>query len=498
MKFTAVLISVIAMTALAGAELWMPSIFCNGMVLQSGMPVPVWGEADAGATVTVEFSGQRKSAVADSSNHWKIVLDPMAVSSQPRTLVVRSSIENHQSEIDNVLVGEVWILSGQSNMGILLTQCDGGEAAAARDYPWLHIFRQWPFQGASDAPARDVTGGQWANGSAKQVAGLSGVGFFFARALQAALPEGTPVALINTQMGGTDIECWIDSTVLKTLPSAQPYIEKAKKEVALGKEGSGTFLGDKRFKRPSALYNGKVAPIQPFAACGVIWYQGEGNSAQWLYAGYAESLHALVSSWRDGWQRPDLPFLIVQLPRYVADQWSHWPEIRAAQAQVAETMSNVELAVTIDCGKKDTIHPPDKEPVGYRLALLARAKVYGQDVACSGPVFHSMRSERGFCISKSNDQRERQTLEISGGAAYLTFTNSAGLILKNGSGGFEICGPDGKFTAAQAEILKDGRVKVSSPEVSSPTAVRYAWFNWGDVSLFNGTGLPAAPFTTVR
>ncbi|MGE4489923.1 MAG: sialate O-acetylesterase [Kiritimatiellales bacterium] len=479
MKFAAVLMSFVAMTAFAGAELWMPSIFGNGMVLQSGMPVPVWGEADPGAEVTVEFAGQKKTAVTSNSGKWRVTLDPLQVSSSPKELSVHSTLDTRHLSFPNVLVGEVWVLSGQSNMGIPLTKCDGGEAAAAKDYPWLHIFRQWPFQGASDAPARDVTGGQWTNGSSKQVAGLSGVGFFFARALQAALPEGTPVALINTQMGGTYIECWIDSNVLKTLPSAQPYIEKAKKETALGKEGPGTFLGEKRFMRPSALFNGKVAPIQPFAARGVIWYQGEGNAAQWLYAGYAESLRALINSWRDGWQRPDLPFLIVQLPRYTADRWNHWPEIRAAQAQVANRMSNVDLAVTIDCGEKDQIHPRDKEPVGERLALLARANVYGQQVACSGPVF--------------------QTLEISDGdAAYLTFTNSAGLILKNGSAGFEICGPDGKFTAAQAEILKDGRVKVFSPEVSSPTAVRYAWFNWGEVSLFNGAGLPAAPFTTVR
>jgi len=475
---------IIASISATQAELWMPSIFANGMVLQAEKPVPVWGEAEAGAEVTVEFApstgpgqaGQKKSAVADSSNHWKITLDPMPASSKPWNLIISS---NRKSEINNrkfsdVLVGEVWILSGQSNMGRPLSSCDDGAAAAANaDYPWLKIFKQWPNQGAANEPARDVTGGQWATCNPKQAAQLSGVGFFFARELQKALPPNTPIALINTQMGGTYTECWIDLQTLEKTPSARPYLEKAAKEIKPGESDPKSYWGDNNFRRPAALYNGKVAPLQPFAARGIIWYQGEGNSQQWLASGHAGTLTALIQSWRSGFEQPDLPFFIVQLPRFGAGKWSDWPAVRAAQAQVARELPGVELAVTIDLGEKEHIHPADKEPVGERLALLARAKIYGQDVECYGPVF--------------------QGLEIKKGAALVSFANSDGLHLK-GSGGFEICGADGIFVPAHSEIMPNGTVKVSSPTVATPIAVRYAWFNWGDVSLFNGAGLPAAPF----
>jgi sialate O-acetylesterase len=475
MKYISAIVLFIAMSSSAQAELWMPSIFGNGMVLQSGMPVPVRGEADPGAEVTVEFAGQKKSAVADVSKHWKIILDPMPASSEPRPLTVQSSIGNQQSEIGNVLVGEVWILSGQSNMGWTLKNCDGGPAAAAAaDYPWMKIFKQWPNQGACDEPARDVKGGQWVTCTPTEAANLSGVGFFFARELQKSLPRGTPIALINTQMGATYAECWIDFQTLERTPSARPFLDKAAKEVRSGESDPKGFWGENNFRRPAALYNGKVAPIQPFAARGVIWYQGEGNAQRWLAPGYAETLAALINGWRRGFEDPELPFIVVQLPRYNAGPGSDWPAIRAAQAQVARDLPHVELAVTIDCGSEHQIHPPDKEPVGQRLAQLARAKVYGEAVVCGGSFF--------------------QSLEISNGVALVTFSNSDGLHLKGGEG-FEICGADGTFVPAEADVLTDGRVNVSSPQVAAPAAVRYAWFNWGEVCLFNGLGLPAAPFT---
>lgn len=374
------ILSLLLLSLSAHAELRVPSIFNSGMVLQSGKAVPVWGEADAGAEVTVEFAGQKKTAVTSASGKWRVNLDPMPVSSDPRTLTVHSLIGNQQSEIGNVLVGEVWILAGQSNMGWPLSKCDGGpEAAAQADYPWLKIFKQWPNQGACDKPARDVIGGQWVVCTPEQAAQLSGVGFFFARALQKTLSPGTPVALINTQMGGTYAECWIDFQTLENTPSAKPYLDKAAREIKPGEGDSKSYWGENNFRRPAALFNGKVAPIQPLAARGVIWYQGEGNAQQWLASGYAGTLTALINSWRDGFESPDLPFLVVQLPRYDAGPGSDWPAIRAAQAQVAEVMDGVELIVTIDCGRDDQIHPPDKEPVGERLAHRALQTVYRKE-----------------------------------------------------------------------------------------------------------------------
>ena len=458
------------------AELWVPSIFQKGMVLQCQKPVPVWGEAAPGSEVTLSFAGQTKMSIADVSGRWKVVLDPLDVSITPRELTISSSNGDSALRLADVLVGEVWVLAGQSNMGWPLGKCEGGpEAAAQAEYPWLRMFKQRPFEGASDAPARDVTGGQWIACDPQEAAKSPGVGFFFARKLYESLPADTPIALINTQMGGTYAECWIDRQTLESIPEARGFLDKAAREIVSGSEAVKGFWGENNFRRPSALFYGKVAPIQPFAVRGIIWYQGEGNASRNRAPKYAGLLKALIASWRDGWQSTDLPFLVVQLPRYDAGPDSDWPGLRAAQEKAAREVANVHLVVTIDRGQKEVLHPSDKEPVGERLALMARAKVYGDDVACDGPFF--------------------QTLEISGGAAYLTFSNSEGLHLK-GSEGFEIRGANGMFAAAEAEVLQDGRVRVVSPEVAEPTAVRYAWFNWGAVCLFNGAGLPAAPFST--
>jgi sialate O-acetylesterase len=481
----------------ARAEFWMPSVFSDGMVLQHGKLVPVWGKADPGAEVTVEFAGQKKSAVASGSGKWLVHLDPMPASSEPRKMTVSSSIGNRdgvelgsanagqrsgnqESAIGNVLVGEVWILAGQSNMGWLLKQSAGGaEAAAQANYPWLRCFMQDSRKGVCDAPAEDVTAGRWVACTPETAGGVSGVGFFFARALGPHL-DGVPIALIITESGGTYTECWIDSKTLGKTPSARPYLEKAAKDMLAGASTNKSYYwGENNYRRPAGLFNGKVAPLQPFAVRGVLWYQGEGNSQNWLAAGHAETLTALITSWRSGFEQPDLPFLIVQLPRYGAGAGNDWPAVRAAQAQVAGQLSNVGMVVTIDCGEEKQIHPADKQPVGERLALLARAKAYGQDIPFSGPVFQSFTKAADIILVR--------------------FEFADGLFFKGGEAkGFEICGTDKKFVPAQAEILPGGVVKVSCPDVGYPVAVRYGWFNWGGVSLFNGAELPAAPFTTEK
>ena len=456
----------------AYAELWIPSIFQSGMVLQCQKPVPVWGEAAPGSEVTVTFAGQTQTAVADFSRHWRLVLDPMDASMTPGEMIISSNHGDSTVRLTDVLVGEVWVLSGQSNMGWPLGRCEGGpEAASQADYPWLRVFKQWPNQGACDEPAKDVKGGQWVTCNPKYAAELSGVGFFFARALKDHLSSDTPIALINTGMGGTYAESWLS---LDRIETNSPLRAKQARDIASGNYTTN-FWGENYFRRPSALYNGKVVPVQPFAARGVIWYQGEGDSAYWAVEHYNRTLTSLINCWRDGWGQEDLPFFIIQLPRYDAGAGGKWPKLRAAQEKTAREMENVELVVTIDCGEKEHIHPADKQPVGERLALMARAKVYGENIPCEGPFF--------------------QTLETSDSAVYITFSNSDGLHMK-GTGGFEICGADGNFVPAEAEVLKDDRVKVFSSEVSEPSAVHYAWFNWGEVCLFNENGLPAAPFTT--
>jgi acetyl esterase/lipase len=358
------------------AELWMPSIFSDSMVIQSRKPAAIWGESDPETEVTVEFADQLKTTRADSAGRWRVWLDPLPVSSRPEALIVRSG--ESTLEYMDILVGEVWILAGQSNMGWPLSKSDGGsEAAAEADYPWLRIFTQWPYQGAADKPARDVTGGRWITCNPQNASDISGVGFFFARKLRELLGPDTPLALVNTQMGGTYAECWIDMETLKRTSSARPFLDKAAKEITPGESDPKGYWGEDNFRRPSAMYNGKVAPLQPFAARGVVWYQGEGNSQKWLAYGYEQTLTALINSWRDGFKDSLLPFLIVQLPRYNAGPGNDWQAVQAAQAEVADKMQGVEMVVTLDCGRDDEIHPPDKQPVGERLALLASEKVYG-------------------------------------------------------------------------------------------------------------------------
>jgi sialate O-acetylesterase len=472
---TLILLLFVSLTA--HADVWLPSIFSDGMVLQADKPVMVWGEAEVGEEVSVEFAGQVKNARADANKHWQVQLEAMPVSADPRNLTVRSQLTGSTIQLAEVRVGEVWILAGQSNMGWPLANCTGGnEAATQADFPWLKIFKQWPFQGASDEPARDVTGGQWVTCDPQQAQQLSGVGFFFARALQQSLPVGTPIALINTQMGGTYAECWIDFKTLGNTPSAAPFLEKAANEVVPGGTDPDGFWGTDNFRRPAALYNGKVAPLQLFGVRGVIWYQGEGNTQAWLAPGYVGTLTALIESWRAGFEQSELPFFVVQLPRYDAGQWNDWPAVRAAQQQVANEISGVEIAVTIDLGEENQIHPADKESVGERLALLARTKVHGESIESSGPVFHSV--------------------EVDGGDVFVEWAFAEGLVFSNGKAqGFEICGTNGIFVSAEAEILSGGRVRVFSAAVPEPIGARYGWFNWGDVSLFNASGLPAAPFS---
>jgi sialate O-acetylesterase len=463
----------------AHAELWMPSIFASGMVLQADKPIALWGEAEPGSKVTVDFAGQKKTSVADASKRWKVVLDPMPVSNEARTLSATSVGPSATTlQFTGVLVGEVWILAGQSNMVVPLKIVTGGpKDAQTADYPWLHVFTQARFEGASDKPAHDVRNGAWSECSPAVAREMSGVGFYFATALHSQLPN-TPIALIHTATGATFAECWMDTETLLETPATSFFRKWSEEALAQAPTNPNdkSPLGPMNYRRPSALFNGKIAPLQPLAVRGVVWYQGEGNAKPEFREGYSQTLQRLIESWRRSFADPKLPFLIVQLPRWEPiNPLDSWPTIRAAQAQVARQVPGVELAVMIDLGKVDNIHPPDKAPIGRRLASLAAAKVYGKNIPYSGPVL------------KKAERQEQNVL--------LYFEFGQGLSFRGGEAkGFELAETDGKFAPAQAEILKDGTIRVFSVGIPQPTAVRYGWFNWGEVSLYNADKLPAAPF----
>jgi len=492
-----------AMFSGAAVAVELPSVFSDGMVLQREKPVIVWGWAAPDTKLSVTFAEQSHTATAGPDGRWEAVLDPLPATALPQTLVVTSATGEKRS-FDNVLVGDVWILAGQSNMGWPLRECDGGaEAAAAADFPWLRVFNQAPNAGAADEPARDVRGGKWVTCQPQNAGQISGVGFFFARELHKAVD--VPIGLVNTAMGGTSIQCWIDAETLRPMPEAARYLkweqdlrrtheedenewrrlnddlEKRRVDARqrgvspppklTGRLANGPPLGENMFRRHSALFHGKVAPLQPFAAQGIIWYQGEGNAME--AEAYGPLLDALIVRWREGWRDPALPFLVVQLPRFRTE--NNWAGLRATQEAVAGRHDGVHLAVTIDTGREDNIHPGDKLPVGERLARLARKEVFGErEVPAHSPRAQSL-------------QRRDEYVDVRFALDHTALGDPNEALT-----GFVWVGADGKKHAATARVIGPELVEVSAP--AEAVAIGYADEAWPDVSLFDDAGLPAAPF----
>ena len=485
-------------------KLVVSGLFKTGMVLQREMPVPVWGWAKPGTEVNVEFAGQKKTVTTGDNGQWRVTLDPLKASSVPEKMIVISSSDNQKTEIENILVGEVWVLAGQSNMDWWLEAAKGGSNAVAHaDCPWLRVFS--PGWQMPDEPAQDVTAGaSWTVSTPDTAGHFSAIGFFFAGQLHKAL--GVPVGLLHTSVSGTYGECWLSREALESVSAANPRLdeynaalkilpeetrrwEKEKAEYnqqvaearQAGKpEPEMSFfvrkgpMGPNHFHRPYGLYNGRIAPLMPYAARGVIWYQGEGNSQTIRVGYYQELLTALINCWRQGWDRSDLPFLIVQLPRFIPGQYNDWPALRETQRKTVADVHDTALVVTIDTGETGSIHPVDKQPVGERTANLALQKVYRKDdVLAVAPAPEN--------ISRSGD------------ALLIAFSNTgAGLSLREGTAPncFEIAGKDGVFVPATAELQPPDKIKVSSSGIQRLVRVRYAYSNFPDVNLFNSSGIP--------
>jgi len=372
---------------------------------------------------------------------------------------------------------------------------NAAEAIAAAGDPQLRLFTV-P-RAAADVPATDLSG-SWQASTPDTAPSFSAVGWFFGRELRRTLK--VPVGLINSSVGGTPAESWTAQAALEGDPELREILEQyaqqvknydpaaaaARREQALAKHKQAVARAkvegkqppaapraatDPRGKRPSGLYNGMIAPLQPYAIAGAIWYQGEGNAGR--AAQYQKLFPAMIRSWRQAWGQGEFPFLFVQ----IAPHQKMTPEIREAQLLTWQKVPHTGMAVTTDVGNETDIHPTQKEPVGTRLALAARAIAYGEKVEYSGPVYRSMK--------------------VEGDRAVLSFTHSdGGLVAKEGElRGFTVAGADGNFVAANALIAGD-KVVVSSPSVSKPVTVRYGWASTPDVNLFNRAGLPATPFRT--
>ncbi len=426
-------------------------LFRNHAVLPRGVDLPVWGTAPDGTRVTVEFAGQKLVTTA-ADGKWMVRLKALPASNKPQVMRIRG---NTSYTLRDVLVGDVWLASGQSNMERQLGPrppqkelVGWKEAAAAANYPLIREFKL-PLA-TSKNPANDAKG-TWTVCTPDTAPQFSAVGFYFAGDLQPK--AGVPIGIIQSSWGGTFVEAWTSAEGL----------QKVGIDAAQSKETNQNA--------PAALFNAMIAPLRPYPVRGVIWYQGENNNGD--PTAYRTHFPALIADWRTQWKAPNLPFLFVQ----IAPHNDLKPELREAQFLTLAKMPYPAMAVTTDCGDAGDIHPTNKAPVGQRLAIAARALAYGEKIEYSGPLYQSMA--------------------ISGGKVSLTFSHTGkGLVAKDCPlKGFTIAGDDGNFVPATAEI-RGATVVVSNKDVPSPKAVRYGWANVPDVNLFNACGLPASPFRT--
>jgi sialate O-acetylesterase len=510
----ALLIMVPALPALADVRL--PAIFSNHMVVQADKPVDVWGWADPGEAIVVSFVGQDKSTTAAADGTWRVTIDPVGPTSKPQSLTVSG---RNTLAVTDVLVGEVWLCSGQSNMAMQLKGLHGAvdradEEIAAADHPQIRMFVHdapysiYEFASPPDEPMADRPGA-WLVCSPATAARFSAIVYYFGCDLERELR--TPIGLINSAVGGTPIEAWTSLSAQQAEPALKPVLddwrgrlegfdprreqenaEQAKRQwlkrrADARKQGLAAPKAPGPFRNldvmaPGSLFNGMIAPLAPYTVRGVLWYQGERNAAGPLSQFYGVQLKTLINDWRSRWHNPSLYFAWVQLPRFSREQRlpsepGGWGVMVRDEMRKTLVVPHTAMAVTIDLGGVADGHPTNKADYARRLSLLALHDVYGKSGRTArGPAFRSARRDGATMVLSFDDD---------GGIGA-----AAGELI-----GFAIAGDDQKFYWAKARIV-DGNVVVSSDDVPNPAAVRYGWAANPKCNLINGAGLPASPFRT--
>lgn len=485
-------LSFLAVTGALRAEVTLPKVLASHMVIQRDLPVHVWGWATAGEHVTASFRGHDGMTAANELGQWSIYLPPGAAGG-PFQLTVKGS---NTITLEDVLVGDVWIAGGQSNMEFEMRKA----STAAADLPKAannRIRLMTVKKVFSEYPLTDVDGVSWTASTPESARDFSAIGWYFAREIEER--EHVPIGVINSNWGGTVAEAWTSLTALGADPGLAPVFTA---RGHMTEREASAMLEDPVRKRqldeakaqgkpapkfpwhpllnmwaPAQLWNGMIAPLTPFPIRGVIWYQGESNSALERAPTYERLFRTMIEDWRQQWQIGDFPFLYVQISNFISTPLEDWATIREAQRRALE-LRNTGMAVTIDIGNPDDVHPTDKLTVGRRLALAARAISYGEQVEYSGPLYRQVTPESG--------------------SLRVWFDHATGLEAKGGQlTGFEVAGADGKFVTAEAKIDGD-TVLLSSSAVPLPVFARYGWANSPECHLFNGAGLPASPFTSLR
>lgn len=489
-----------ALTSLGSlqAEVSLAPIFTDHAVLQRNQPIPVWGWSDPGEKIIVKFSGKTAKTVGDENGKWRIELPALRAKSKGQNLTASGT---NEITLHDILIGDVWLCGGQSNMEMVIRNSRDAEAEiAAANFPQIRHIKV-----AKNIAAAPITSieGAWTVCSPETAGDYTAAGFFFARRLHQDLD--VPIGLLNSNWGGTPVESWLPPSVMSdpdlavTVASHQAVINEGilaqnityrdnlstwNTAKALAAENGEAFSEKEpnmpwqpgAFKTASLLYNAMIEPVIPYALTGFIWYQGEGNANQ--PDTYRDMFVALIESWREKFEEPDAPFYWAQLASWDsgAGKSLDWPLLREAQHQTL-ALPHTGQAILSDIGEAFDIHPKNKQDVGDRLARIALAEHYGQDIAFRGPVHRSITF---------------QDNQIS-----VTFNHAEGLSTSDGKAPreFEIAGVDGVFHAAAA-ILDGATVTLTAEAVPAPRNVRHAWHRWIEPNLQNDSTLPAEPFRT--
>jgi len=484
------------------ADVSLSDVIASSMVLQQKQVVPIWGTAEPGEAVTVTFGKIKKTIVADATGKWRVDLGKLSASSSTQTMTIAG---RNMIVLKDILVGEVWLVAGQSNMQRLLRETGNGDAVqAAANHPNIRLFnvsRQVAFKHATGKL------GEWAACTPESVKEFSAAGYYFGVELEKELK--VPIGLINSSYGGSQAEAWTPVEYLLANPDLKATVERTKiweeerprvrieydaalkkwredsdKQRATGVRPSPSpAVPDalREYRVASSIYDGMIAPLIPFAIKGAIWYQGESNEAR--AEQYNILLPTMIRSWRERWGMAEMPFGIIQLPNYrqvkPEPEEASWSFLREAQRRTAANVPNTGLIVIIDIGEASDIHPKNKLDVGKRMARWAFRDVYGRKLV-NAPV-----------LARANEK---------GGKVILTYDDvGTGLRIRSGDKleEFAIAGDDKKWYWAEAKIVGKNRIEVSSPLVMRPKAVRYAFnSNPRNPNLTNESGLPASPFRT--
>lgn len=519
---TATLLITIGLASLAQAKLNTAKVFSDHMVLQRGIPTPVWGWADPGKEVTVSFSGQEKKATSGPTGRWEIKLDVLQANATAQAMVITEKA-GESITLNDILVGDVWICSGQSNMEWTVQQSfNAPQEIAQANHPLIRLFDVKGHEIAPSEAERLAHPTSWQVCSPQSIPAFSAVGYYFGREIQQQ--SGVPIGLLGTNWGGTRIEPWTPPVGFRMQPELADYSKLVDSQVSTTDAGKATWLnylqdmntwtttsqarikegltlpsqplppGPKHHGEPAAIYNAMVAPIVGYGVRGAIWYQGESNSGEGL--AYLPKLKALVDGWRTIWKQPaDFPFhfYVVKLAQFTGandnpEGGDGFARVRVAQDRIQE-LPYTGVASTIDIGNAKDIHPKNKQDVGKRLALWALRDVYGKaDTIVSGPTFKAMTVNGNKAIISYDHLGGGLMIGKKDGITPTTETPNAKLQR------FAICGADKKWHWAEARIVGD-TVEVSTAAVAQPVAVRYAYSgNPLGANLYNKAGLPAIPF----